>query len=64
MNYGTRTKTTWYMIGPGEWFERRYIRQVRINTTPPEGITNGRWIESTVRPDHVSIDNRQLVFAT
>lgn len=58
-------KTTWYMIGPGEWVERRYVRQVRINTTPPEGVTNGRWIEVNLYDQTMSVyDNRQLVFAT
>ena len=47
-------KTDWYMIGPGQWVERRYIRQVRINTTPPEGVTNGRWIEVNLYDQTVS----------
>ncbi|MHB0924076.1 MAG: L,D-transpeptidase [Bellilinea sp.] len=58
-------KTDWYMIGPGEWVERRYIRQVRINTTPPEGVTNGRWIEVNLYDQTVAVyENHQLVFAT
>ena len=58
-------KTDWYMIGPGEWVERRYIRQVRINTTPPEGVTNGRWIEVNLYDQTVSVyENHQLIFAT
>lgn len=58
-------KTDWYMIGPAEWVERRYIRQVRINTTPPEGVSNGRWIEVNLYDQTVSVyENRQLVFAT
>lgn len=58
-------KTDWYMIGPGQWVERRYIRQVRINTTPPEGVTNGRWIEVNLYDQTVSVyENNQLIFAT
>ncbi len=61
----TANKTFWYMIGPGEWVERRYVRQVRINTTPPEGVTNGRWIEVNLYDQTMSVyENRQLVFAT
>ncbi|HWR66911.1 MAG TPA: L,D-transpeptidase [Bellilinea sp.] len=58
-------KTDWYMIGPGQWVERRYIRQVRINTTAPEGVTNGRWIEVNLYDQTVSVyQDHQLVFAT
>jgi lipoprotein-anchoring transpeptidase ErfK/SrfK len=58
-------KTDWYMVGLNEWIERRYIRQVRINTTPPEGVTNNRWIEVNLYDQTVSVyDNGQLVFAT
>lgn len=61
----TADRTDWYMIGPGEWVERRYIRQVRINTTPPEGVTNGRWIEVNLYDQTVSVyEDHQLVFAT
>jgi lipoprotein-anchoring transpeptidase ErfK/SrfK len=38
---------------------------VRINTTPPAGVTNGRWIEVNLYDQTVSVyDNSQLVFAT
>jgi len=57
--------TDWYMIGPGEWVERRYIRQLRVNTTPPEGVTNGRWIDVNLYDQTVAVyENNQLVFAT
>lgn len=57
--------TTWYMIGLDQWVERRYIRQVRINTTPPEGVTNDRWIEINLYDQTLSVyENRKLVFAT
>jgi len=55
----------WYQIGPQAWMERRYIRQVRINTTPPQGVEGGRWIEVNLYDQTVAVyDNRQLVFAT
>jgi len=58
-------KTDWYMIAPGQWVERRYIRQVRINTTPPEGVTNGRWIDVNLYDQTVAVyQDYQLVFAT
>ena len=57
--------TTWYMIGINEWIERRYIRPVDINTAPPDGVTNGRWIEVNLYNQTLSVyDNDQLVFAT
>lgn len=57
--------TDWYQIGPEQWMERRYIRQLRINTTPPEGVTNGRWIDLNLYDQTVGVyDNYQLVFAT
>ncbi len=56
--------TTWYMVGINEWIERRYIRPVDINTTPPAGVTNGRWIEVNLYNQTLSVyDNDQLVFA-
>jgi lipoprotein-anchoring transpeptidase ErfK/SrfK len=55
----------WYQIGPGQWMERRYLRQVRINTTPPAGVTGGRWIEVNLYDQTLSVyDQGQLVFAT
>jgi hypothetical protein len=55
----------WYQIGPGQWMERRYIRQVRINTQPPKGVTGDRWIEVNLYDQTLSAyDKGQLVFAT
>jgi len=57
--------TDWYMIGLDQWVERRYIRQVRINTTPPEGVPGNRWIDVNLYDQTLAVyDNRQLVFAT
>ena len=58
-------KTDWYLVGPDQWIERRYIRQVRINTTPPEGVTGNRWIDVNLYDQTVAVyDQGQLVFAT
>jgi lipoprotein-anchoring transpeptidase ErfK/SrfK len=55
----------WNMIGPNQWVEARKIAQVNINTTPPEGVTNNRWIEVNLAEQSLAVyDNRQLVFAT
>lgn len=55
----------WYLIAPGRWVERRYIRQVRINTTPPEGVTSGRWIDVNLYDQTIAVyENNQLVFAS
>ncbi|HZW04884.1 MAG TPA: L,D-transpeptidase, partial [Anaerolineaceae bacterium] len=65
--YDTREAdgTTWYMIGLDQWVERRYIRQVRVNTTPPEGVDNNRWIEVNLYDQTISVyDEGRLAFAT
>lgn len=55
----------WNLIGPGEWVEARKVAQVVINTTPPEGVTNGRWIDVNLAEQSLAVyDNYQLVFAT
>ena len=55
----------WNMIGPGEWVEARKVAQVVINTAPPEGVTNGRWIDVNLAEQSLAVyDNYQLVFAT
>ena len=57
--------TDWYMIGLNQWVEWRYIRQVRIDTTPPEGVTGDRWIDVDLYDQTLAVyDHNQLVFAT
>ena len=57
--------TDWYMIGLNEWVERRKIRQFVVNTTPPDGVDNGRWIEVNLYEQTLGIyENGKLVFAT
>ncbi|MBN1450407.1 MAG: L,D-transpeptidase [Anaerolineales bacterium] len=55
----------WNMIGPNQWVEARKIAQVIVNTTPPEGVTNNRWIEVNLAEQSLAVyEDRQLVFAT
>ena len=55
----------WNLIGPNQWLEARKVAQVMVNTTPPAGVTNGRWIEVDLKEQILAVyDNYQLVFAT
>ncbi len=55
----------WNLIGPNEWVEGRKIAVVTPNETPPDGVTNGRWIDVDLDEQTISVyDNQQLVFAT
>lgn len=55
----------WDLIGPNEWVESRKIAAVTPNTTQPDGVTNGRWIDVDLAEQTLAVyDNQQLVFAT
>jgi lipoprotein-anchoring transpeptidase ErfK/SrfK len=55
----------WYQIGINEWVERKAVRKVTINTTPPTGVSGDRWIEVNLYEQTLSVyDKNQLVFAT
>jgi hypothetical protein len=55
----------WNLIGPNEWVEARIFAMVTPNPTPPEGVTNGRWIDVDLKEQTLAVyDNYQLVFAT
>ena len=57
--------TVWYMIGLGKWVEQRYIGIVDVMDAPPDGVTNGRWIEVNLEQQTLAVyDNNQLMFAT
>jgi lipoprotein-anchoring transpeptidase ErfK/SrfK len=57
--------TDWYLIGPDQWVEGRKVAMVTPNTTPPEGMTTGRWIEVNLAEQTLAVyDNYQLVYAT
>jgi lipoprotein-anchoring transpeptidase ErfK/SrfK len=65
--YDTRNAdgVDWNMIGPGQWVEARILATVTPNTTAPEGVTTGRWIEVDLAEQILAVyDNHQLVFAT
>jgi hypothetical protein len=55
----------WFLVGPDEWLEASLIGRVVPNTRPPEGVTNGRWIEVNLFEQTLAVyDHSQLVFAT
>jgi hypothetical protein len=58
-------ETEWFRIGLNEWLERRLVRRVVINQTPPNGVTVDRWIEINLYEQTIAVyQNYQLVFAT
>jgi hypothetical protein len=57
--------TDWYMVGPDEWLPGNTLARVIPNTTPPEGVTNGRWIEINLFEQTLAVyDQHELIFAT
>ena len=55
----------WNLIGPDQWVEARILATVTPSTTPPEGVTTGRWIDVDLAEQTMTVyDNNQLVFAT
>lgn len=55
----------WYLIGPDQWVEGRNIARVTPNPTPPDGVTNGRWVDVDLAKQTLAVyDNYKLVFAT
>jgi len=57
--------TRWYLIGPDEWLPSKVVSRVIPNTTPPEGVTDDRWIEVNLDEQTLAVyDNNQLIFAT
>ena len=56
--------TDWCLVGPDEWLEGRFIGRVLPNPTPPEGVTNGRWVEVNLFEQTLSVyENSQLIYA-
>ena len=45
----------WYQIGANEWLSRDLIRIVDVNLTPPEGVSNNRWIEVNLYEQTLSV---------
>jgi hypothetical protein len=55
----------WLLIGPDEWVPARQVGVVYPNTTPPAGVTNGRWIDIDLAEQTLTVyDDHQLVFAS
>jgi hypothetical protein len=55
----------WYLIGPDEWIEQRLVGLVTPDTSPPEGVDNGRWIEVNLFEQTLAVyEGNQLIFAT
>ena len=55
----------WNLIGPDQWVEARIFATVTPKTTPPDGVTTGRWIDVDLAEQTLAVyDNHQLVFAT
>ncbi len=55
----------WNRIGIDEWVEARKVAQVIPATTPPEGVTNGRWIDVNLEEQTLAVyENNRLIFAT
>ena len=55
----------WLMIGNQEWVEGRVVAAVMPSTTPPAGVTGGRWIDINLAEQTLTAyDNGQLVYAT
>lgn len=55
----------WYLIGPDEWIQGREVAMVTPNARPPDGVTNGRWIDVNVGEQTLAVyDKGQMVYAT
>jgi hypothetical protein len=55
----------WYLVAPDEWIEGRFIGRVIPAESPPEGVTNGRWIEVNLGEQTLAVyDQNKLVYAT
>jgi len=57
--------TSWYLVGPDEWVPQNVVARVLPNTTPPEGVDTGRWIEVNLFEQTIAVyEDYELVFAT
>lgn len=55
----------WFLIGPDEWVESRYLAIVNFNPMPPQGVDNGRWIEIDLEQQVLMVyEQGKLLFAT
>ena len=55
----------WLMIGPDEWLNGAEVAVVYPTAQPPEGVTNGRWIEVNLYEQTIAVyQDNHMVFAT
>lgn len=55
----------WVKIGPEEWLDHKFVGRVLNNPTPPQGVTNGRWIEVNLYEQVMTVyENSKMIFAT
>lgn len=58
--------TDWYQIGPDRWVERRWVREVRVDTSRPPNIPAdvNKWISINLYDQTLAAyENNKLVFA-
>jgi lipoprotein-anchoring transpeptidase ErfK/SrfK len=56
---------SWYLVGPDLWLNSYQMRLVIPNTTPPEGVDTGRWIDINLEQQSIAVyENNELIFAT
>ena len=55
----------WYMIGPNQWIEQRFLAVVDPDPTPPEGVDQDRWVSINLYEQTVAVyEGGSLIFAT
>lgn len=55
----------WYMLAPDEWVHMTQVALVYPMEQPPEGVTNGRWIEINIFEQTLAVyENNTMIFAT
>ena len=55
----------WYMIGPNQWIEQRFLAVVDPDPTPPAGVDQDRWVSINLYEQTVAVyEGGSLIFAT
>jgi hypothetical protein len=58
-------KSNWYMVAPDEWIFQTEVALVLPINSPPDGVTNDRWIEINLFEQTIAVyENGEMVFAT
>lgn len=56
---------TWYLIGPDEWLQTRFVAKVEPDIKRPEGVEGKRWISVNLDEQTITAyEDGQLVYAT